>query len=212
MNYNEAMRIAEDVLERISPACQVCVVAGSLRRGMPEVHDIEYVIVTKPGRPAPVFGQKVLHATHLDKILYEMQDEGWISRVLGGEKYKKYEIQMGKWGLPDLVNPFHVEFWVMTPPAQLGVGMVIRTGPGKPADNFSQWCVTNRSAGGGLPDGYKQRHLAIWREDQGEFRNGKFEPRKGKIPLQMPDELDFLNFLEIGWVEPKNRHARWRRS
>lgn len=211
MIYQDAMRIAEDVLERISQACSRIVIAGSLRRGMPEVHDIEFVIEPKPGRPAPVFGQKVLHQTFLDKLIHEMEDEGRIAKVKGGPKYKQYAIALDRYGMTPMVNPFHVEFWIMTPPAQFGVGLVIRTGPGKPQDNFSRWCVTNRSSGGGLPDGYKQRHLGIWHVEQGIWKGGKFEPNQGETPLPMAQEIDFLDFLGVGWIEPKERHARWRR-
>jgi len=212
MKYVDAIRIAEFVLLRVLPGCSRGVIAGSLRRGLAEVHDIELVLEPKPGRPAPVFGQKVLHQTHLDKLIYTLEDEGRLSRVKGGPKYKQYAVNLGAFGLPPMVNPFHVEFWIMTPPAQYGVGLVIRTGPGKPADNFSKWCVTTISKGGALPDNYIVKHLAVWNEAQGGFKNGKFEPIKGAQPLSMPNEVDFLNFLGIGWISPQLRHPRWRRS
>lgn len=212
MIYKDAMRIAEEILEWVSVGCSRCVIAGSLRRGLPEVHDIEFVVEPKPGRPAPVFGQRVLHQTYLDKLIYDLEDSRRISRVKGGPKYKQYAVNLESFGMEPMVNPFHVEFWIMTPPAQFGVGLVIRTGPGKPQDNFSRWCVTNVSAGGILPDGYKQRHLGVWREEQGIWKSGKFEPLQGETPLPMPEEQNFMDFLGIGWIEPKNRHARWRRS
>lgn len=212
MNYHDAMRIAEEILESVSQGCSRAVIAGSLRRGVPEVHDIEFVMEPKPGRPAPVFGQKVLHQTHLDKLIYELEDSGRIARVKAGPKYKQYRINLESFGMAPMVNPFHVEFWIMTPPAQFGVGLVIRTGPAKPGDHFSRWCVTNIADGGGLPDGYKVRHLAVWHEEEGGFKNGKFEPIQGAQPLLMPREVDFFEFLGMEWIEPSKRHPRWRRS
>jgi hypothetical protein len=29
--------------------------------------------------------------------------------------------------------------------------------------------------------------------------------------LSMPEEVDFLNFLELGWIEPGERRAKWAR-
>ena len=49
MKYREAMLIAEDLLERISPACDMAVIAGSLRRNKEEVHDIELVVKPRQG-------------------------------------------------------------------------------------------------------------------------------------------------------------------
>jgi hypothetical protein len=87
--------------------------------------------------------------------------------------------------------------------------MVIRTGPGNDDDNFSRFCVTQRHQGGALPDGYRVRHLAVWSADQLDAR---FEPHKGESPMEMPEELDFLKFLGLGWIEPAARHAGWHRS
>jgi len=72
--------------------------------------------------------------------------------------------------------------------------------------------VTNIANGGGLPDNYKVRHLAVWNEAQGGFKNGKFEPIPGAQPLFMPREVDFFEFLGMEWIEPSKRHPRWRRS
>jgi len=122
MNYHDAMRIAEEILESVSQGCSRAVIAGSLRCGVSEVHDIEFVMEPKPGRPAPVFGQKVLHQTHLDKLIYELEDSGRIAKVKAGPKYKKYSINLDGFGMTRLVNPFHVEFWIMTPPASGELG------------------------------------------------------------------------------------------
>lgn len=205
MNYQDANRMAEDLLARLLPACEEdrAVIAGSLRRKRHEVHDIEIVVKSKPGRPAPTFGNMVVHENHLHKILYEIEQEGRIAKVKGKNKYRQYTIATAKYGI-SVLNPFHLDLFINTPPAQWGVQLVIRTGPGDKSDNFSKWCVKNRAFGGGLPDGYKVRHLAVWQLGQ---LDAKDEPLHGESPLVMPEESDFLSFLGLDWIEPSQRHA-----
>lgn len=211
MNYADGMRIAEYIMQRVAPACEEIVLAGSLRRRKQEgVHDIEFVLKPKAGRPAPKFGQKVVHSSHLDKLLYEMQDEGIMKRVKGGDRFKQYELDTARQGVQTL-NPFCVEFYIVIPPSQWGVAMLIRTGPQSNQNNFSQWCVTNMEKGGRLPDGYKVTRFGVYRLEQLVEKNGKFEPLPGQTPVLMPTEESFLDFLGLGWLAPWDRHARWGR-
>jgi DNA polymerase/3'-5' exonuclease PolX len=212
MNYQDAHFIAEDLRSCIEPACEpgFAIIGGSLRRRKADVHDVEIIAVPLPGRPVPQFGNPVsaLFETHLDKILYELEKSGRLVRGRGnGPRKKEYVIKTSVSGFETL-NPFRVEFYLILPPAQWGVGCVIRTGPGSPDDNFSKYCVTNRAAGGGLPDGYRVRGLAVWHADQLDV---KLEPRKGEEPVPMPTEQDYLNFLGLPWIEPSARHAKWVR-
>ena len=105
-----------------------------------------------------------------------------------------------------------MEFYLCTPPAQYGVLLAIRTGPQNKQireRNFSQYIVTRRSQGGALPDGYRVKHAAVWCEEQ---LDAKDEPKKGEAPLSMPDELDFFKFLDLPWIEPRDRVAKWKRT
>lgn len=209
MNYADAYRIAEDLRQKIAPACEpgLTLIVGSLRRKKSNVHDIE--IAGKPilGAPRPTFGDPKVFETRLDQILYSLEMEGeLINGGKNGSKMKKYIVNTEPYGFETL-NPFYVEFYLATPPAQWGVECVIRTGPGSEDDNFSRWCVTTRSQGGALPDGYRQRHLAIWSADQ---LDGSLEPRKGEEPIPMPTEEDFFKFLNLPYIMPAARHARWR--
>lgn len=45
MELERAKRIAEKVLERVSPYCSKIEVAGSVRRGKPQVNDIDFVLI-----------------------------------------------------------------------------------------------------------------------------------------------------------------------
>jgi len=210
MNYEDAYRIADDLEKVIAPFCvdgMTCKVGG-LRRQKQDVHDIEIAAVPLSGAPRPEFGDTKVFRTQLDKAIYALEMEGrLLNGGKNGEKMKKYVVNTSHYGFETL-NPFHVEFYLVTPPAQWGVELLIRTGPNSENDKFSQWCVTNRANGGALPDGYKQRHLAIWNVDQ---LDSKLEPRRDESPLLMPGEEDFLRFLGLPWIEPPARHARWRR-
>jgi hypothetical protein len=69
---------------------------------------------------------------------------------------------------------------------QFGVIMVIRTGPA----DFSKRIVTPRYHRGCLPSDCRVEDGAVWHGDQ---------------IIPMPEEIDFLEFLGLGWVEPKER-------
>jgi DNA polymerase/3'-5' exonuclease PolX len=209
--------IADQLHEWAKDACEyeppldidrLCTIAGGLRRHSEDVHDIEIVAKPTPGAPRPVFGEPP-YKTEFDKVLARLEKDGYLRSLMGGEKLKKYEIHMQRFDLPSALSAFKVEFYLCTPPAQYGVLLMIRTGPGKDEDNFSQYIVTPRRLGGALPDGYRVKYAAVWREEQ---MDAKDEPIKGQLPLSMPGEVDFFDFLGLPWIEPMNRHAMWRRK
>lgn len=210
MNLADARYIAEDLRSAIEPGCVsgMTEIVGSVRRKRVDVHDIEILGVPILRAPRPEFGNPVVFLTIVDKLLYELVKGGRLYQpVQNGPKKKTFPINLEAYNLQSL-NEFHFELYLVTPPAQWGVLSVIRTGPAKQEDHFSKWCVTNRNSGGLLPDGYLVKHGAVWSMDQVDHRR---EPRPGEIPLEMPDEQSFFNFLGIGFIEPQERHARWRR-
>jgi DNA polymerase/3'-5' exonuclease PolX len=102
-------------------------------------------------------------------------------RLKGGSKYQQYK-------LPEGIN---LDLFLVTPPAQFGVIFTLRTGPAE----FSTWCVTRRALGGRLPKFALVNSGAVWVHQ--------------KI-VEMPEEINFLDFLGIGWIEPEKREVRWR--
>lgn len=208
MNLTDARYVAEDLRSKIESACVPgkCLTVGSVRRGKRDVHDIEILGMPILRAPRPEFGQAVFEIM-LDKTLYDLVQEGWIRGVSGGPRAKKFSICLEKYNLRSL-NPFMLELYLVRPPAQWGVLSLIRTGPAKQEDNFSKWCVTNRSSGGMLPDGYRVKHGAVWKTEQIDYRG---EPRAGELPIEMPEEEDFFKFMGMRFVEPSERHARWHK-
>jgi len=127
----------------------------------------------------------VIYRNRLEQILEDLRRSEMIEPVKGGEKYKQF------WLMQERVHLIKLDLFLVTPPAQWGVQMVIRTGPA----GFSQWAVTQRSKGGGLPDEY-------WIENGCAWRNF--------YPVETKEEIDFLNLLGLGWVEPGEREAKWK--
>ncbi len=86
----------------------------------------------------------------------------------------------------------NLDLFVVLPPAQWGVIMAIRTGP----KEFSQWLVTSRSKGGALHNGWRCEDGRVW---------------DGQVELEFGVEADLFEWLELDWVEPKDRVARWNK-
>lgn len=219
MKHDSAFTIAEHFFSALKPYCKVgegefvmetelICIAGGLRRGKPDVHDIEIVASPLMDHPPLEFG-KPFYGTYFDRELMRLQEEGWLLEAMkSGPKLKQYVIDVSKFGFDSPADPFKIEFYIVTPPAQFGVDLMIRTGPGSQNDNYSQWIVTPKEKGGALPNGYRVRQAAVWSIDQ---LNEKGEPKKTEIPLQMPTERSFFDFLGMNWIQPSDRHAKWRR-
>lgn len=206
MKYRDALFLSMWFLDQLSPTCERSAIAGGTRREKADVHDLELMVQPKMEYVKPVFGKHYKKLTPLDEKLAELNEEGALFPKMGGDKYKKFSI--GRWadfGMEEPINPFMLDLFIVTPPAQWGIILAIRTGPGSVDDNFSKWIVTPRREGGCLPDGWRVKHGALWREDQ---LDAKREPRKGEeTPLTMDDEPSFFAFLGLPWMEPKDRHA-----
>ncbi|RJP53605.1 MAG: hypothetical protein C4583_04265 [Anaerolineaceae bacterium] len=214
MKHADALKIAEELVECLRPVCTRIEIAGSIRRGKADVKDIEIVAIpdlTPVPRPRAEFGKPIpkMFKTKLDAILEELFQENKLQREKDGEKYKKLIIDPQEFGVDGepwggsttLIHPVKVDLFLVTPPAEWGVQMVIRTGPAE----FSHWCVTRVRNGGAMKNTHRVQDGAVWLGDR-EEKNP--DP---STKLSMPEEIDFLNFLGLGWIEPGEREARWTR-
>lgn len=191
MELERASTIAQNLIKTFGrPAVRTVErieIAGSVRRGKPEVKDIELVAIPNLMPPRPEFGQKLVARTRQAAVLYNLQRTGLIELIKDGEKYKQF------WILQEHAHLIKVDLFLVTPPAQWGVIQVIRTGPAE----FSQWMVTPISKGGALPDGF---HV-----------DGGCVLADGMVACaqHMPEEQDFFTFCGLEWIEPGKREARW---
>jgi DNA polymerase IV (family X) len=197
MRHVHALEVAESLIDFLQPACKRIEIKGSICRLKPEVKDIEILAIpdlTPPPHARPEFGKPIpkVYKTLLDKMLDEMQGEEALVFKKSGDRYKQLWLKYA--GIA-------VDLFLVLPPAQWGVQAVIRTGPAE----FSHWMVTRKLKGGALPDGYIVEDGVVGervRTAKGDMRNGE---------IAMPEEIDFLNFCGVGWIEPKDRVARWVR-
>lgn len=204
MKHADALKIAQGLVERLRPGCTRIEIAGSVRRGKADVKDIEIVAIpdlTPLPPPRPMFGQPrpQWHKTALDKLVFELCLEGWMRPNMAGPKYKKLKIDLTHFGMKD--EFVLLDLFLVTPPAEWGVQMVIRTGPAE----FSHWVVTRVRNGGAMKNTHRVQDGAVWLGDR-EEKNP--DP---STKLSMPEEIDFLKFLGLDWIEPGEREARWKK-
>lgn len=186
MNYQTAKELAERYAGYIQPACSRLEIVGSVKRGdQADVHDIEFLVMADPKTPRPEFGQKVIHKNMLHKAMFVLCEAGLLKFKKGKDKYRQYEILEA--GEPE---PFHLELWIVNE-LTWGIQNVIRTGP----KGFSHRFVTPKSLGGLLPDNHR-------------YIKGETRIECDGVTLSLPEESDALAVLELGWIEPKDRH-RW---
>jgi hypothetical protein len=195
MQHNAALKVAESLLEHLQPACSRIETKGSIARLKPEPKDIELLAVPLPGKVTsgrPEFGKPIpkIYPTLLDKLLGEMEQQGDLYFKKDGPRYKQF------WMMDVGIA---VDLFLVLPPAQWGVQSVIRTGPAE----FGHWMVTRKCKGGALPDDHIVEGGVVGKR----VRTDKGDVRKGELP--MPEEIDFLRFCSLDWIEPKDRRPNW---
>lgn len=207
MKLEIAHTVAEALVEHLRPFCRRIEIRGSIARFKPDAGDIE--ILAEPDlSPVPrerlEFGKPVPRSynTFLDRAVDLMKKDGAIRVHADGDRYKK--IWLNYAGI-------QVDLFINIAPSDWGVQSVIRTGP----EDFSHWCVTQRKYGGALPNGYYVKHQVVWIESElpkvemPREADDAIELLTDTNHLPMPEEIDFLNFLGLGWIEPKDRVAKW---
>lgn len=210
MRHDSALKLAVRLVEQFRPAYKLVEIAGGVSRGKPDVHDIEIVGIPNlepQPRPRAEFGKPMpkYHKLKIDQLVADMVDRNEIILLANGDRYKKL------WHVECDVQ---IDLFLCIAPSEYGVFKLIRTGP----EEFSQWCVTNRSKRGALPDGYFVKHNVVWvesyisRNDVPRDQDKAVSVLTDQNHLRMPVEMDFLNFLDLGWVDPHFRAAKWNRG
>lgn len=184
-----ARRAAERLVTTLAPACARIEIAGSIRRGKPEVGDIELVAIPSvmEATQLDLFGaaRAVERRNLLDEALERLIEMRAIRRTppdgarpAWGEHYKKMWIAAG--GQVVQVDLFlaQEENW--------GAIYTIRTGPAA----FSQALVTHLK----LRTPYRQQDGALIIEATGEL-----------VPV--PEEADYFRLAGAPYIEPEERSA-----
>lgn len=194
--------LAVELRDALAPHCERIEIAGSVRRGKPDPHDIELVAIPRVEVTAAerdMFADtEITHAefNHLDDALAHWKAYGEIAdrrdkngRPAWGQRFKRC-----------LYDGVALDIFSVLPPAQFGVIFAIRTGPA----DFSREIVTSRLQGGYMPVGMQVQDGALW------VSGG------GRALVPTPEEEDFFGALELPVWEPRERSVsrllEWKRA
>jgi DNA polymerase/3'-5' exonuclease PolX len=183
---SRAQDAAETLLALLEPACDRIAIAGSVRRRRPMVADIELVAMA---RVETVLGDDLWQTPepfdHLAHTLDRLAAIGLLSprqvavhrsdgsvehQTRQGTSYQALEYQ----GLP-------VDLFIVRPPADWGVILALRTGPG----------------------GWNVRLVSDCRRFGRRVAGGRLY--QGGHPVPCPEERDFFEGIGQPWVEPEER-------
>lgn len=178
----EAAAVADMLVALLAPACHRLTVAGSIRRGRPDVGDIELVAVPITGTiPDGMFGEGQVNrlTERIDWLLAAGRLAPHPTDPKRGERYSK------------LLHPasgLQVDLFSAAPD-NFGLILLIRTGPA----GYSHSFVTD----------IRDRALHVSR---GQLHRGSLGC--GAIPCQViptPEESDVYRAARTAFVEPKMR-------
>ena len=142
---DEALALANQVMDTLRPVCERIEIAGSLRRMNPDVGDIEIVCI--PELIKDLLGEGFRASSSLARLI--SYEPWYMHGVKGGEHYQQYCL--------DLCN---LDLFITTP-EQWGMIYMIRTG----SADFTRRMVTPRSKGGLMPSNLNVSEGRLW---QGE--------------------------------------------
>jgi len=186
----QARALAAEVEDLLRASCVRLEVAGSIRRGRPDVGDLELVAVPRVDEiTVGLFGDQVeivdqlgvrVDAFLADGVFTQRLDKN--GRHAYGPRYKRL-----------VYRGTGLDLFTVLPPAQWGTVFLIRTGP----HEFSQKLVTQRRLGGWMPN-----HL---REVEGHLQ----DHTTGDV-LDTPEEADVFKALGRPWIEPRSCKDLWK--
>jgi DNA polymerase/3'-5' exonuclease PolX len=197
MNLDQALQLAIELRLSLEPGCQRIEIAGSVRRGKPEVKDIEIVAIPiiEVREARNLFNEEVgEHRVNLLEVALADLVDGPVWGLdpklrRNGDRYKRL------WNMPEAIA---VDLFITTP-AGWGGAMAIRTGPA----DFSQGLVTLALR--------QRKHVADGYLVHGHMKAEAGCPKRSSCPLIIPTltEEAFFQALGLPWCEPKDRTVKW---
>ncbi len=197
-----ALRVASEVATRLRPACEKVALAGSLRRGKDQVHDIEIVI--QPHFDTNLLGERLVSYGELDAVIKGLVEDGTLSldtQVLrNGRKLKRFIANA-------LDAPF--EFYIASA-RNFGAIHTIRTGD----KDFSRALVTSVEIGGFMPATCAQIKGSLWQFPSAMYAQAArsaAETSNGTV-IPCPTEKEYFAALGLPWIAPEDRHQETVRN
>lgn len=201
MQLTTATTIAQDIMLQLSSACVRIEIAGSIRRGKPDVGDIELVAIPDRGtyEVKDMFDQVVErhHVNHLEDAIDSLLAGGaWAFDTdvkRNGPKYKR---------LRHVATGLCCDLFI-TDQRRWGYTFTVRTGPGDFSKALVSRALIRRMF---FKDGLLHNHPPVY-----EDRNGQREVKpceSGERCLRiMPtlEEADVFAALGLAYIEPRDR-------
>lgn len=198
MNRTKALSLAQNLIADLEPFCERIQIAGSLRRGVSEVKDIEIVAIPKPEETIEhrdLFGE-------LLEVEYRCSLNGELEKRFahGGWTWRK-DTEVLRWG-PRYKRLRHESEiccdLFITDAKRWGYQLAIRTGPAKFSQALVMLALRQRMH---CTDSLLHQHP----------KYGQACPKGEDCPLIIPtpEEKDFLEALGLPWIEPSERTAEW---
>lgn len=188
--YQEARVVADALASMLAPACERIEIAGSIRRGVEDIGDVELVAaprIVERDEPDGLFDTRHVTVSALDELVRSMLADGVLrphpEDPKQGERYMK---------LVHAGSGLQLDLFIVRAPAQFGVIHLIRTGPA----GYSQDFVTRiRRMGWHVGDGALHVGGAPCRERLGPCEAGP----------PCPDEATVYRTVRLPWVNPEDR-------
>lgn len=181
MKLEEGRQYAVELIDLLGPACKRIEVAGGVRRGKAEPHDVE--LVAAPLIGGDEWGALSDSTNWLDKRLRDLFLEypGHFIHAPSNKAGAKAPFSTKYYKFIYKLAP--IDLFVVTPPAQWGTVFLIRTGDAE----FSHAFVTR-----------------LW--DYGlQSVDGHIEESKSGKVLETPEESDVFTLCHLPTIEPKGR-------
>ena len=202
MNLPQAYQLANDLIDQLQPHCIQAEVAGSVRRGKPEVKDIEIVCLAafEERHEKNLFGEVInaaeVNHTHED-LPGIMQQTGWVIGDKDGPRYKQ---------LRHITLEINLDLFIVPDPREWGAVYLVRTGPAEFNKALFNWLLRK-----GM---HLSGNLLHYHEKPNNPNTGKLEGcRNPNCPtiIPTPTEEAFLQAVGLPWIDPEYRTPEWVR-
>jgi DNA polymerase/3'-5' exonuclease PolX len=190
-----ARHVALGLLEALSPVCARIEVAGSIRRRMPWIGDIELVAIPRYREEPSLLPDEPTRIDALDELVTKLVADGDLGKRLDAKGRPRFGPKLKYLTYQDVaVDLFSVraETW--------GVQFTLRTGPA----DYSHQLVTHqgksfRDFTGRLRPGLLPRHLLV--------RDGQLQLEGVGLgaPIPTPTEESFFEAIGEPWIPPEER-------
>jgi len=195
--YKAALQIADAVMQKISPKCEVANKAGSLRREKQEVKDIEIVCVPKKIKVGSVdlFGtddRKTVVSPEFTQVVNSL------GKILKGKTDgRMMQIELHEKIFLDLFMPVPVDYWRQ---------FAIRTG----SKEYSHKIIANgwlKMGWCGTSNGLRLQHECDGKKTTDDKTIWTVKPgiTNPVLPPVWSSEQEFFDWLNVPYIHPKRR-------